>query len=69
MQPQSIFEVNETSTWLREPLCQRLPDGSLCCVIFTGGGDGDMNNVVAAIRSDDDGATWTDPEILKQLPG
>ncbi len=70
MQTQTIFEVNETFTWLREPLLGRLPDGSLCCAFFTGGGwDGDRRNVVAAIRSDDDGATWSPPEILRQLPG
>ena len=61
----TIFEVNDTYTWLREPLLGRLPDGSLCCAFFTGGrGDGDMKNVVAAIRSDDDGATWSDVEVL-----
>jgi len=37
MQTQTIFEVNKPFTWLREPLFRRLPDGSLCCVIFTGG--------------------------------
>jgi hypothetical protein len=60
-----IFRVNQTFTWLREPLLRRLPDGSLCCVFFTGGGgDGHIRNVVAAIRSDDDGKTWSDVEIL-----
>lgn len=65
----TIFTVNDTFTWLREPLLRRLPDQSLCCAFFTGGGhDGDLRNVVAAIRSDDDGATWSSPEILKSLP-
>ncbi len=69
MQTQTIFRVNDTFGWLREPLFARLPDGSLCCAFFTGGGhDGDRRNVVAAIRSDDDGATWSAPEILKRLP-
>jgi len=67
--PKLIFQVNDTFTWLREPLLGRLPDGSLCCVFFTGGShDGDLRNVVAAIRSDDDGESWSQPEILKRLP-
>ncbi len=65
----TIFGVNDTVTWLREPLLARMPDGSLCCVFFTGGShDGDRRNVVAALRSDDDGATWSGPELLKGLP-
>jgi hypothetical protein len=65
----SIFTVNETYTWLREPLLRRLPDGSLCCVFFTGGrGDGSLENVVAAIRSDDDGDHWSEVEVLVSLP-
>ena len=61
----TIFRVDETYTWLREPLLGRMPDGSLCCAFFTGGrGDGDLRNVVAAIRSDDDGRTWSDVEVL-----
>jgi len=64
-----IFTVNETYTWLREPLLRRLPDGSLCCVFFTGGrGDGALENIVAAIRSDDHGQTWADVEVLVSLP-
>lgn len=63
-----IFRINKTFTWLREALLRRLPDGSLCCVFFTGGkGDGDLNNIVAAIRSDNDGDIWSDVEILVSL--
>lgn len=65
----TIYAVNERFTWLREPALRRLPDGSLLCVFFTGGrGDGDLGNVAAAIRSDDDGVTWSEPEIVKSLP-
>jgi hypothetical protein len=64
-----IFTVNGTYTWLREPLLRRLPDGSLCCVFFTGGKrDGALDNIVAAIRSDDDGQTWSGVEVLVSLP-
>ncbi len=65
-----IFHVDKTYTWLRECLLQRMPDGSLCCVFFTGGKfDGDLNNIVAAIRSDDDGKTWSDVEVIRQRKG
>jgi hypothetical protein len=49
----------------------RLPDGSLFCEIFTGGpkGDGGNDNVVAAVRSDDDGQTWLGLEIIKAIKG
>jgi hypothetical protein len=61
----TIFQVNETFTWLREPLLRRLPDGSLCCIFFTGGrSDGSVGNTVAAVRSDDDGETWSDAEVI-----
>jgi len=65
-----IFHVNETYTWLRECLLQRMPDGSLCCVFFTGGRhDGDVNNMVAAVRSDDDGKTWSNVEVIRRRKG
>jgi len=64
-----IFHVNEDWTWLREQLLARMPDGSLFCTIFTGGTfDGDTRNVVAGIRSDDDGETWSELEVLVSLP-
>ena len=64
-----IYKTNGKYTWLREPLLRRMPDGSLCCVFFTGGSyDGDINNIVAAVRSDDDGETWSDPEVIVSLP-
>lgn len=64
-----IFSTNETYTWLREQLLCRLPDGSLFCAFFTGGGgDGDLDNIVAAIRSDDDGETWSDVEVIVSRP-
>lgn len=64
-----IFTANEEYPWFRDPYLARLPDGSLCCAFLTGGsGDGAVRNVVAGIRSDDDGASWSDPEVLMALP-
>jgi len=64
-----IFTANEEWPWFRDPYLARLPDGSLCCAFLTGGGgDGAMKNVVAGIRSDDDGASWSDAEVLMGLP-
>jgi len=69
MEERVIFAVDSTYTWLREPLLARLPDNSLCCVFFTGGSaDGDIKNIVAAARSDDDGETWSYPEVLAARP-
>lgn len=67
---QTIFKVNETYKWVREPLFMRLPDGSLFCEIFLGGEfDGCKENILAAVRSDDDGKTWSDMEIVKHIKG
>ncbi len=66
--PQTIFQVNDTYRWLREPLLMRLPDGSLFCEIFTGDpqGDGGKDNIIAAIHSHDDGQTWSELELIKR---
>lgn len=65
---QTIFKVNDTYTWLREPLLMRLPDGSLFCEIFTGGkDDGKEENIVAGVISDDDGETWSELEVIKSI--
>lgn len=63
------FTANERFSWFRDPYLTRLPDGSLCCAFLAGGsGDGALRNVVAGIRSDDDGASWSDAEVLMELP-
>ncbi len=64
-----IFTANGEYPWFRDPYLARVPDGSLCCAFLTGGsGDGALRNVVAGIRSEDDGASWSDAEVLMQLP-
>jgi hypothetical protein len=61
-----ICHVNKDYTWLREQLLRRLPDGSLFCAFFAGGSyDGHIKNMVVAIRSDDDGKTWSDIEVVR----
>ena len=61
-----IFHVSREYTWLREQLLRRLPDDSLFCAFFTGGKyDGHPQNLVAAMRSDDDGQTWSPPEVVR----
>lgn len=66
----TIFRVNETYKWLREPLLVRLPDGSLFCEIFLGGSyDGCRDNILSGIRSDDDGETWSELETIKAIDG
>lgn len=68
--PREIFAANEAYPWFRDPYLARLPDGSLCCAFLTGGrSDGSLRNVVAGIRSDDDGASWSGAEVLMELPG
>ena len=64
-----IFTADEETPWFRDPYLARLPDGSLCCAFLTGGGcDGAIRNVVAGIRSDDDGSSWSEAEVFMELP-
>lgn len=49
----------------REPVISIMPNGSLVCVMITGGPTEPHNdNVVVICRSCDGGKTWTKPEIL-----
>ena len=60
-----VFGGNKTYPWLREQTLRRLPDRSLICVFLAGGrSDGAIGNVVAAVRSTDDGKTWSEPRVL-----
>jgi hypothetical protein len=53
--------------YAREPVIRRMPDGSIFCTFLTGGPTEPHNeNIVAAIRSFDDGETWSKPiELFK----
>ncbi len=66
------FTYPTTRSWVagdwgfgREPVLRRLPDGSLISLIYSGGPtEPHDENVVLAVHSTDDGATWTAPEVL-----
>ena len=65
----TMFEAD--STWLfgREPTPRRMPDGSIVSLVYTGGKqEPARENVVTVIRSDDDGETWTKPQLLFRHP-
>jgi predicted neuraminidase len=51
--------------YAREPILRRMKDGSIICTFLTGGAYEPHNdNVVAIARSEDDGVTWSKPEVL-----
>lgn len=60
-----IFQSSEEWPFGREPQLARMPDGSLFCAIFSGGKqEPSPENCVIAVRSYDDGRTWTKPERI-----
>lgn len=67
--PTVMWRADEVLRYAREPLLARMGDGSLVCALYTGGRrEPDTNNVVAVIRSADDGATWSTPETVFSHP-
>lgn len=49
----------------REPVLRRMPDGSLLAPLLSGGPtEPHDDNLVLVVRSEDDGRTWSVPEIL-----
>lgn len=49
----------------REPILRRMRDGSLICTFLTGGAFEPSNeNVIKIARSEDDGATWSEPQTV-----
>ncbi len=60
-----IFKRDDLWLHGREPVLRRMPNGDLIVLFYSGGKtEPDPNNVAAIIRSEDDGRTWTTPEIL-----
>lgn len=69
VQPNVIWRADRKFAFAREPLLARMPDKSLVCALYTGGRrEPDTNNVVAVIRSRDDGETWTKPQVIFSHP-
>ncbi len=64
-----MFSADDTWTYAREPVFRRMPDGSLYALIYTGGNrEPHPDNLVAGIRSTDNGKTWSKPEIVFKHP-
>lgn len=64
-----MFECDEKFLFGREPTLRRMSDGTLTSLIYTGGKrEPDPQNVVAQIKSRDDGATWSKPEVIFSHP-
>lgn len=64
-----VFRADEQWRFAREPQLARLPDGTLYCALFSGGPrEPAPENVVIAVRSTDDGRTWSKPEVVVSHP-
>lgn len=62
-----ILDVSDTYGYAREPVLRRMPDGSLICTFLTGGPTEPHNdNITVAVRSRDDGETWSKPFVVFQ---
>lgn len=54
-----------SDSYAREPIIAVMPDGSLVCIMTTGGPTEPHNeNYVVIVRSEDEGKTWSKPEKL-----
>jgi len=64
-----MYETSEAFPMAREPVLRRMPDGTLFSSLYTGGPiEPHPDNIVGAIRSEDDGETWSQPEVLFKHP-
>lgn len=55
-----ILTSDEQFGYAREPIIQRMPDGSIVCLTLTGGPtEPHKTNVVGVVRSEDDGKSWS----------
>ncbi len=66
-EPAVIFRAEPRWKFCREPVLRRMPDGTLVCLIYTGGPkEPHPDNLVVITRSSDNGASWSDGEVLFQ---
>ena len=64
-----MFKTDDRFLFGREPTPRRMPDGSIVSLVYTGGTkEPHPDNVAAVIRSTDDGASWSKPELLFKHP-
>ena len=63
--PRLIYNCEPERKFCREAVLRRMPDGSLYCLIYSGGQrEPSDENLMLGTRSTDDGRTWTPPEII-----
>lgn len=66
-QPSVIFQAGGEWKYGREPVIRRMPDGSIFCILCSGGPtEPHDENVILATSSRDEGRTWSPPEVLFQ---
>ena len=58
-----------TRSWQGIPALDRGPSGRLWASWYTGGKGEDEDNYVVIVNSDDDGATWSKPQLVIDPPG
>jgi predicted neuraminidase len=67
--PQLIYNCEPQRKFCREAVLRRMPDGTLYCLIYTGGTREPSNeNLMLGTRSSDDGQTWSQPEVIFKHP-
>ena len=67
--PSLIFDNEPAWKFSREAVLRRMSDGSLYCLIYTGGPrEPHDSNLMLGTRSSDDGQTWTPAEVIFHHP-
>ena len=67
--PTLIFDNEPTWKFSREAVLRRMPDGSLYCMVYTGGPrEPHDRNLMLGTRSTDDGQTWSPAEVIFSHP-
>lgn len=59
-----VLDAGELLGYAREPVLRRMPNGDLLVMVLSGGPtEPDNRNCVYAVRSADDGITWSEPQV------